>query len=54
MLFQNLVDYMYESGMLWSNVCGIMLVYIIYIYIYIYNEMTILVCFFSTDYQCCS
>ena len=28
MLFQNLVDYMYESGMLWSNVCGIMLVYV--------------------------
>ena len=32
--------------MLWSNVCGIMLVNIIYIYIFFFNEMTILVCFF--------
>ena len=32
--------------MLWSNVCGIMLVYIIDIYVYFFNEVTILVCFF--------
>ena len=31
--------------MLWSNVCGIMLVYIIDINLF-FNEMTILVCLF--------